>query len=243
MSVYYHVSADLSHSGHFEPRIPQFRHQDAENALIARVCVAPAIEDCLTAIPGGGSELESLCMETRYYFLVFKIDAEKLGISASNIVTSDELFEKDLVRDAEMTNEHWITVPFTVPEEDRFIIRITNWDEEACDVIPFSIYKIADENYEGDYCEAYENTYDEPVPCSVMIKNLKYVGENVKKKDKIPLFFEDDCEKKLLMDYVKEKLPAYEVLETTNEVHIAVTEDISLKELFLHHYDLARRLL
>lgn len=236
MPIYYHVSTQLTHSGHFEPRIPDNRHKEAEDISTPRICVAPTIEDCLTAIPNGGGLFDELCIYMRYYFLIFKIDTEKLGIDQSSIISSQELFEKDLVRDAEMTNECWITVPFTVPEEDRFVIRVLDWDEEPYDVIPYSIYKIADEQFEGDYLAAYEETYDEPVPCSVKIKNLKYITENVKKGDEVTLYFDFEDERLFILDYLKNHLPAKITNESMDEIDFIAEDDVNLKDLFLQHF-------
>ena len=242
MAIYYHVSTELTHSGKFEPRIPDNRHKESEDSETPRVCVAPTIEDCLTAIPMGGMMLDELCMEMRNYFLVFKIDTEKIGISEADIVSSQTLFEKDIVRDAEMTSEHWITVPFTVPEEDRFIISISSWDEEPYDVIPFSIYEIADKEFEGDYLDAYEAIYNDFIPCSTQIKDIKYITENIKKGNGLRLYFNCNKEEKnLVVNYIKEyKFPLMLSDESIDELFYVAEEEMNLKNLFLYHYKIAQ---
>lgn len=159
MAVFYHVSPDLKHNGEFIPRVPYNRHEEMEDNKTHRVCVSPSIEGCLTAIPGGGSGFLDLCEEQRGYFLLFRIDTEKLGIPQENIISDEELFQKDLVRDADISKEHWITCPFTVPKEDKIIIKIEDFFEDINDLIPYFIYQLADEKFEGDYLEAYKEYF------------------------------------------------------------------------------------
>lgn len=238
MAIYYHVSTQLTHSGFFKPKIPEHRHKESEDSKTARVCVAPTIEDCLTAIPMGGVMLAELCAEMRNYFLVFRIDTEKLKINNSDIVSSEELFKKDMVRDAEMTNEHWITVPFTVSEEDRFFILVSNWKEEPYDVIPFSVYKIADEKFKGNYFEAYEAIYNNFIPSSTQIQNLEYVSEKVNKGNTVCLYYDyNDNEKSLIINYIKKhNLPLALNFESMDELVFTIKEDTNLRDLFLYHY-------
>lgn len=239
MAILYHVSTDLKHSGYFEPRIPSCRHQDAENDNIERVCVAPTIEDCLTAIPNGGMNLDWLNMKTRGYYLVFRIDTDKLGISPKNIISADELFKKDLVRDAEITNEYWILEPFTVPKEDSFIINLTFWDEEAHDVIPYEIYELADKEYDGDYLEAYTDKYCCNVPCCIKIVGAKYISEEAKEGDDVSFYFESDLERKAVISYLNDKCIKYDVeFDFDNELTIILQEDANLRDIFLYHYNI-----
>ena len=145
MAIYYHVSTDITHNGEFIPRVPSFRHGDSEDSTTARVCVSTSIEGCLSAIPNGGSGLDYLRMEQRGYFQVFKIDTDKLGIGESDVVLSEELYEKDSVRDANFTDEVWITTPFIVPMEDRelmlFLILFINWLKKNMKGITFVVMK------------------------------------------------------------------------------------------------------
>jgi len=242
MAIFYHVSTNLRHPGIFEPRIPENRHKQAEDELSPRVCVCPTIEDCLSSIPNGGGLLENLYIYLRSYFLVFRIDTEKLKIAPSSIISSKELFEKDLVRDAEMTDEHWITVPFTVPDEDKFIIQLLNYEEEPYDIVPYSIYKIADEKFEGNYITAYEKTYNEFTPCSVKIKHIKFITENVLKGNEITIFFETDYEKTFLSNYIKKHLPAKITEVNTCEIKFITEKDVNLRDLFISHFKFVQML-
>lgn len=240
MAIFYHISTDLNHSGLFEPRIPINRHQDAEDDTIERICISPSIEDCLTAIPNGGFRLADLNEEREGLFLVFKIDTEKLGISKYDIITAEELYQRDLVRDSAMTEEHWITTAFQVPQEDRFIIKLTEWDEDVFDVIPYEIVKLADELYEGDYCKAYMETYDELVPSSINIVNARYFSEKVKEGDRIEYFINDDLILKLLKEHISGHY-AFEILkEDENQLDLIAKKDMSIQGLFLYQDHLMR---
>ncbi|MDF2881308.1 MAG: hypothetical protein K0R54_1865 [Clostridiaceae bacterium] len=237
MAIFYHISTELNHNGQFEPRIPEHRHKDAENIEIKRVCVAPSLEDCLTAIPNGGMRLESYDIDRRGYFLVITIDTDKLGISSQSIITSEELYEKDYVRDANITNEHWITCSFTVSQEDMFIIKLNGWQEQVYDVLPHCIYAIADEKYEGDYFEAYEEEYDKGVPCCTAIEDLDYTCENVNAGEEVNLRYYDDFEQEDILDLLK-NYPVETMEVSIDGVLFKVKSSCNLKDLFLSHYNM-----
>lgn len=232
--ILYHVSTDLKHTGEFTPRIPQNRHQDAEDITTPRVSAAPTIEDCLTAIPDGGSGLEDLHFKQRGYFKVFKIDTEKLGITKDDIVKPETLYENDRVRDADFTNEHWIKKKFSVPIEDQFLIRLVVWEETCEDVLPHSIFKIADEKYEGNYLVAYEEEHDEHVPCSIRIYELDYIHEDVSAGEEITLYYDTSEEKEVIL----KSLEDYAISQPSvsiDEITFIINESCNLRELFLHH--------
>jgi len=182
--IYYHVSTDLKKDTHFYPRQPE-SIMEGEMVSIDRVCVAPSVEQCLSALPSGGSRLDELNEKQHGFYKVFRIDTEKLGIPDSNIVTWKTLFEKEYVPDAEWTEEHWITTDFTVAEEDTFIIQLLQWEEEVQDVIPHKIYVLADEKYHGDYTSAYIQETGNLVPCTSLITNAKIQTEGFQVGDPI----------------------------------------------------------
>ncbi|PLS19289.1 hypothetical protein CVD28_02430 [Bacillus sp. M6-12] len=235
MAIYYHASTDLQHNGEFIPRIPDCRHQDQEDSVTPRISVAPSIEDCLTAIPNGGGRLDELNIQLRGYYLIYKIDTEKLGISEKDMILSDVLYEKDLVRDAEITNEVWITTPFVVPEEDRFFIKLISWEETAKDIVPYSIYDIADKEYEGNYVEAYETIYDKNVPCSVKIIEPIYIHEEVKEGEEVSIYFEDEEEKEMVQEFIGEHYEVEMTTEYMDELTFDMKKNGNLRNLFLYH--------
>lgn len=239
MAIYYHVSTNIYHNGVFEPRIPQYRHKEQEDDKICRVSVAPTIEDCLTAIPNGGSRLEEFNEYQRGYYLIFKIDTDKLGIQEEYIIQSEFLYEKDLVRDADVTNEIWITTSFVVPEEDRFLIHLSDWMETPLDILPYSIYAIADEKFEGDYLRAYCEVYNELVPCSVGITNPNYICEFVRKGQIISLYIEEEYEKVEIFKFLTSNYNVDIVDENEYKIEFIMKEDSNLKNLFYYHKKIA----
>lgn len=177
-NVYCHITSDLSGDNYFYPRIPYVTRED-ENGEINRVCVAETLEGALTAIPNGAGRLDTYLEDSSYYFKVFVIDTEKLGIK--KMMNSEELYKKDYVRDAEITGEHWILESFTVPQEYIFYVRLNNWEESASDVIPYEIYKLSEtDEYEGDYEEAYYDVYEDDIPYICTIEDVDVLVEDVK---------------------------------------------------------------
>jgi hypothetical protein len=234
LAIYYHISTNLNHDRSFTPRIPQFRHQDQEDDSRPRVSVAPSIENCLTAIPNGGIHLDELSSQLRGYFLVFRIDTEKLGISEDDIVTSQTLFEKDWVRDADVTDEYWIMKSFEVPEEDCFLIKLIAWDESSADILPHSIYAVAEEDYDGDYLRAYEQVYQDMVPCSIVIENVKFVPQDVKAETEVILYFEDKMEQRAICNLIKNHDVTF-LDQSMDQLQFKVNKDCSLRDLYLEH--------
>lgn len=238
MAIYRHISTDLKHDGVFEPRIPSCRHQDQEDDKTLRISMTPTLEDCLTAIPNGGMNLEQLNMEQRGMYLLITIDTEKLGISEDDIITSVTLYEKDLVRDADITNEVWITKGFQVPKEDMQIIRVTDWQEVAHDIIPYSIIQIADEKYEDDYLTAYQDIYDDFVPCSIGIENVQYFSEHLEVGETVSFYVDDEMEYKAILAYINDMKGVEVIKKDMDEIVICSKENINLKKIFMFHADI-----
>lgn len=184
-NVYCHITSDLEKDNYFYPRIPNVIRED-ENCSIDRICVAETLEGALTAIPGGAGRLDDYLKESSFYFKVFLIDIEKLGIT--KMINAEELYKEDYVRDAEITGEHWILEPFTVPEENIFYIRLNHWEEESRDVIPYEIYELSEtDEYEGDYAEAYYDVYEDYAPFMCSIESIDVLEEYVKGGDEFEI--------------------------------------------------------
>lgn len=221
--ILYHVSTDIEKNGRFYPRQPS---ATMENELydMPRICVAPSIADCLSAIPRGGSRLDTLNLEQGGLYKVFRIDTEKLGIPDSAIIGWKELFQNAWVPDAEWTEEHWITEAFTVPEEDCFMIHLTNWEEESCDLIPHRIYELANAEYEGDYFQAYTDSEEKMVPCMSAIKDIQYEQESYKEGDSFDFFVEDEDVLERVLNLSKEVYGVELELEGMDEIIVAKGE-------------------
>lgn len=240
MSIFYHVSTNLNHSGVFTPRIPTMIGK-LENDTIGRVCVAPSIEDCLSSLPCGGRFLSTLSYDRRGYYLAIKIDTDKLNIKDKDIISSEKLYKKGYVEDANLMNEFWITTKFVVPKEDMFIINIFNWSEELCNVIPYNIYKIAKEEFYGECVEAYLVHYKEYPQNVVLIKNLEYVTCNLKEGEQFILNYKNTDEGEQLvsvLEYVKNII--YE--DDGNDIFIQAKSNVNITDVFLTHIDYLKEL-
>ena len=238
MAIYYHISTELEHDGVFTPRIPDIRHKQQEDVTIGRVSVAPSIADCFTAIPNGGGRLDELNIMQRGYYLVVKVDTEKLGIQEEDMMFSEELYEKDLVRDADFTNEVWITKPFKVDADDMFLIQLKDWEENPVDVFPHSIFEIADRDYDGDVHEAYSNIYNEHVPCSVAICDVVYVEAIVKAETEVSIELEHDWEEEELFEFIKKHYNVDNLEANFGDLSFMVKENSDLSKLFLYHREI-----
>lgn len=221
--IFYHVSTDTSKDGVFVPGIPE-HIMSGESEDYDRVCVAPSIEDCFSAIPNGGSRLDELNLTEIGFYKVFRIDTEKLGIADSNIITSETLFKNEWVPDAEWTNEHWILKEFTVPEEDSFLIHLTEWDEVSYDLVPEHIQRIAEELYEGDFSRAYDIEIGGFVPVMTDISDCVYRTTPYRKGDSFPVRYWEHEEYRL------ENIQAVAQLLYGVELEVISEEELMVKE-------------
>lgn len=242
MAIFYHVSTNLDHSGYFEPRIPSTRHMGLEDAKTPRISVSTSIEKCLSAIPNGGAYLDELNDTQRGYYLVFRIDTEKLGITEEQIITSNSLYEDDRVQDAFVTEEHWITIPFGVPQEDQYLIHLYSWREEAFDDVPASFMKRVEEEFEGDIETAWEELFPhESMPCGVSICCLDYKEEKLRKGAKIELNTTWRGEANLLKEFAEENDFPVEIIPDDISPMLIAIEDVNIRPIIFYHQHLVER--
>lgn len=237
MAIYYHVSCDINHTGKFVPRVPEFR-DDCEDSYTKRVCVAPSIEQCLTSMPGGSSYLTTTCVEdTDYFFKVFKIDTEKLGINPSDIIFSETLFKNDCVYDANITGECWVTVPFQVPEEDAFAILLQEWKTAKLYAYPFSFYERINkwENFDGDLLKAYKNEYQGTPEVVWAITDLEYIPQKIKNGACFKWNVVDEDEKRGVVGYFMKHWDVELVRTEQERILFEAHQPISLIDLANHY--------
>jgi len=145
--ILYHASLDLNIVEEFVPRVPsqaiRYIHEDG---TIERICVTSSISGALTAAPWGGSDFtENIDLfPTNRLIRIYEFDTEK--IAEESIIKPEYLYENDLVRDAEITGEHWITEP--VKPTRTYLIKPTKYcDNYIVDDISFvNQQRIANEN-------------------------------------------------------------------------------------------------
>lgn len=175
----YHVSLDFTQSGVFSPRIPVSR-MESEDATTARICVADSIDGCLTASPFGAHYLSESLLETNDCVKIFVIDTEKLGLTSSDVIFPENLYQSGQVDDAYLSGEHWILKEFTVPQEDQMVVQITGVDDTNWK--PFITFEIRSEllrqgvDFEDfdELDEAYFNHCGEEIPSLCTIKDVEY---------------------------------------------------------------------
>lgn len=227
MTIYYHISPSLNHTGVFTPDIPSNRSL-FENANIPRICVSKTIEGALTSIPNGGSLLDELLGSTFGFLKLYIIDTDKLNISDDDMVDSEELYIKDLVDDANHTDEVWILKGFTVPESDQQIIIPLDWGEELIDIIPSSIVRVSIEKYNDNIEQAYLDAFDNPIPAGTKITNLKYVSTVLKKNQVIELVYMDPDSVTIWEDVIKEFHAPISVEQEDFSLKITAHDDVDI---------------
>lgn len=222
--IYYHVSVETDKDGVFVPGVPEIG-MIGESEDHERVCVAPSMGDCFSAIPNGGNRMADLNLTQIGFYKVFRIDTEKLGIADSEIVTSETLYDNGWVPDAKWTNEHWIMKKFTVPDEDSFLIHLTEWDELSYDLVPEHIQRIADERYAGNIHKAfYDLEAGGTVPAMTSISDCIFRTEPYQKGDIFPVeFWEHD-------EYSLENIQEVARLLYQVELEIVGENDLKVKE-------------
>lgn len=99
-----------------------------------RVSLAYTLEGCLTAMPKGGERLEETLKETDGYLLVCELDTTKVPLSMRDIVLPFTLYVNNWVQDALLTEEVWITKPFTAQRLK--LIQVTTFEETVEDCVP-----------------------------------------------------------------------------------------------------------
>lgn len=133
----YHVSFCCDIVDTFEPRVPSNRHNE-EDSKIGRVCLSDSIEGCLTAVPNGGMRLEEIFWEGGSSLIrIYEFDIK--DIEYKNIIPPEYLYQKDLVRDANITREHWVVNKSLTPSKT-YLIKLHNYDEGSSDDISYGDY-------------------------------------------------------------------------------------------------------
>jgi len=126
--ILYHVTNDLDHDGYFYPRIP-LQPSQGECLERKRISFSSTIIGAFTALPRDSSTFDDLFVENKMW-KIFRLDTDKHDIN--KITPPEELYKKDLVRDALITKEHWVFA--TLKIKDFEIIEMHDWVESAVDL-------------------------------------------------------------------------------------------------------------
>lgn len=156
---YFYVTLDTKNViEEFIPMIPpeEIRLFD-ENSTIERICLAPSIEQCLSAVPWGGIVLEEQLDEhedDKFYVDIRVYEFDLSGIDKKNIIYPSYLYRRDWVRDAFMTKETWVINQNLVPTQS-YIIRLKRFDEECIDELSYKDTQLLKKNPDMDYEEVW----------------------------------------------------------------------------------------
>lgn len=166
---FYHLTLDLDSPNDkvFVPRIPnESIVAFGEDLTIPRICVSSTIEGCLSSAPWGGSSLEDIMFSNGNSQLIKVYEFESTDIAPGNLISPKELYQSDKVRDAEITNEHWVINQDLRPCKT-YLIQITNYDMSYPDSIPYSLLKkfnegeaIYEDIIDGYYSQVIDVEYD-----------------------------------------------------------------------------------
>lgn len=243
MAIYYHISNNLEHNGKFHVQIPRCKHQLKEDTNTKRICVSKTIDGCFTSIPEGGCDLDETNSSREGIYKLFTIDTDKLGLNEDDIIDSSVLFEKDLVRDADFTDECWILKDFEISEEDCELIKLIHWNESVVDDIPHYIFEIAEEKYEGDYLEAYIEETGENIPCSIEIENVEYITSKQKSGAIIEMKLSEMDLNEYNIKLIKEAVSSLEgkvtienLDKSTNKFYLRINDNVDISPVFTAIY-------
>lgn len=232
MAIFYHLSTLLTNKGNFVPRVPDNRIFGVEESTIKRVCVSKTIEGCFTAL-GNGDNAYVANFVRRGYYILFRIDTKKLGIERRHVISSRQIYRNGWVPDADVTKEHWITVPFQVPKEDITFIQIRSFKQVQTMAYPYEAVELAKKQYNGDVKSAYKQLYSGSLPCVMETVSLDYQTSKGIAGEERFMFVEGEKEEKEVLDFLAEHCKV-ELLEwDKGKVHFRLLENDDLRPLFL----------
>lgn len=162
----FHVSLDLNIKEEFVPRVPSKNVLiENEDDTTQRICLGTTIKGCLTAVPWGGNTFEDLFFDNcvSQFIRVYEFDSE--DIKDNNIVSSEELYRSDKVRDAEISGEVWVVNQNLKPTKT-YIIQVTDYMEGSADDVSYEDLQNFDED-EDDYEDILNG-------CFTTVEYIKY---------------------------------------------------------------------
>lgn len=155
----YHVSKGGGYVKEFVTRIPKNRVY-GEDAETPRICLSSSIAGALSAVEWGGFQLEEIEEEV---ITVYEVNAEDIRVE--NILTAEELYITDKVRDAGITGEYWV-VNQTLSASKVYGITIDYFEETVWDNIGYAELvecirgnKELEESVSGCFCKIEQLKY------------------------------------------------------------------------------------
>lgn len=161
----------------FTPRIPDYRARNEDN-IIPRICLSSSLSGCVSAVVWGGANFDNMIidlgLETKSYPIkVYEFNSS--DIEDGNLVHPEELYEKDLVRDAIVNQEYWVVNQDLKPKKV-YYISIKDFIEEVHDDISFKNLQEIDRL--DSLNEPYEyDDYLEGCFTKIIIEDFEYINE------------------------------------------------------------------
>lgn len=161
----------------FKPRVPSFRAK-GENDVIPRICLSSSLSGCISAVVWGGINFENMIIDLgeepkHYPIKVYEFDSKY--ISKENIITPEELYEKDLVRDATINEEYWVINQDLKPSRE-FYITVKDYVEEVVDSISYANLKEMDRlEYLGEHYDC--DDYIEGTFTKIIVEDFEYINK------------------------------------------------------------------
>ena len=152
---------ELSEETIFYPRIPKNRADD-EDSCIPRICLSSSLSGCISAVPWGGKDFETMIPLVYSYkeneSCVIKVSVFDINdIDKNNILTPEYLYQKDYVRDAKINSEYWVINQNLKPIREHYI-QVLNYFEEVVDSISYENMLLI--NSDGDGKLDFEDYID-----------------------------------------------------------------------------------
>jgi len=162
----FHLSLDLNITKEFTPRVPNEDVMvESEDNTTPRICLGKTIRGCLTAVPWGGNTFEELFFDNAVSQLIRVYEIDSDDIAKENIISSEELYQSDKVRDAEISGEIWVVNQNLKPKKT-YVIQVTDYEEGCADDIKYEDLQ----NFNED-----EDDYDDIMNgCFTTVESIKY---------------------------------------------------------------------
>lgn len=162
----FHLSLDLNIIKEFVPRIPSENVMvENEDYVTPRICLGKTIRGCLTAVPWGGNTFEELFFDNMVSQLIRVYEFDSDDIVKGNLISSEDLYQSDKVRDSEISGEVW-AINQSLKPTNTYVIQITDYEEGCVDDIKYDDMK--NFNEEEDDMEDIING------CFTTVESIRY---------------------------------------------------------------------
>lgn len=238
----YFVTQNLEHDGLLTLRVPEAIRHDEEKT-IKRIGVSSTLEGCFSAIPDGGMHMYKRFERNERFFKVFEIETEKYNLQKKDILEPEVLYKKEYVRDAMLTNEHWILKDIQVKQEDMSVIYLGEYEERDEDLYTYKFENeyLSSEKEEHEMLsteelwELYleENGLDEDFEIEIkcVLEDLEIINLNLEAGEEITFELFHDVFTEVLMDALRNRKEIESVENDICGMSFKTKEAIDISEI------------